>query len=94
MRFACGKEGLLCLHRFRIKLCTSLFIYLFIYCSSHELMLVASNMVYMLIHLNSLLKPWMKASFYRVQVKHGVGVEEIVNHILQAWEIATGNKRR
>jgi urease accessory protein len=28
------------------------------------------------------------------QVKHGVGVEEIVNHILQAWEIATGNKRR
>jgi hypothetical protein len=90
MRFACGKEGLLCLHRFRIKLCTSLFIF----CSSHELMLVASNMVYMLIHLNSLLKPWMKASFYRVQVKHGVGVEEIVNHVLQAWEIATGNKRR
>jgi urease accessory protein len=36
----------------------------------------------------------MEASFYRVQVKHGVGVEEIVNHILQAWEIATGNKRR
>ncbi|CAN6327274.1 unnamed protein product [Urochloa humidicola] len=28
------------------------------------------------------------------QVKHRVGVEEIVNHILQAWEIATGNKRR
>ena len=31
--------------------------HIFIYCSSHELMLVASNMVYMLIHLNSLLKP-------------------------------------
>jgi urease accessory protein len=29
-----------------------------------------------------------------MQVKHGVGVEEIVNQILQAWEIATGNKRR
>ncbi|KAL6620701.1 hypothetical protein ACP70R_035840 [Stipagrostis hirtigluma subsp. patula] len=28
------------------------------------------------------------------QVKHGVGVEEIVNYILQAWEIATGSKRR
>uniref|UniRef100_A0A0E0A2U6 Urease accessory protein G n=1 Tax=Oryza glumipatula TaxID=40148 RepID=A0A0E0A2U6_9ORYZ len=32
--------------------------------------------------------------FVFAQVKHGVGVEEIVNHILQAWEIATGNKRR
>ena len=30
-------------------------VHIFIYCSSHELMLVASNMVYMLIHLNSLL---------------------------------------
>ena len=29
-----------------------------------------------------------------MQVKHGVGVEEIVHQILQAWEIATGNKRR
>lgn len=28
-----------------------------------------------------------------VQVKHGVGVEEIVNHIIQAWEVATGKKR-
>jgi 3-isopropylmalate dehydratase small subunit len=27
-----------------------------------------------------------------LQVKHGVGVEEIVGHILQAWEVATGNK--
>lgn len=27
------------------------------------------------------------------QVKHGVGVEEIVNHIIQAWEGATGKKR-
>ncbi|KAG5561778.1 hypothetical protein RHGRI_004724 [Rhododendron griersonianum] len=26
-------------------------------------------------------------------VKHGKGVEEIVNHILQAWEVATGKKR-
>ncbi|NP_001136890.1 uncharacterized LOC100217046 [Zea mays] len=32
--------------------------------------------------------------FVFAQVKHGVGVEGIVNHILQAWEIATGNKRR
>ncbi|KAG8069212.1 hypothetical protein GUJ93_ZPchr0005g14520 [Zizania palustris] len=32
--------------------------------------------------------------FVFAQVKHGVGVEEIVNHILQAWEIATSNKRR
>ncbi|XP_039771432.1 urease accessory protein G-like isoform X7 [Panicum virgatum] len=32
--------------------------------------------------------------FVFAQVKHGVGVEDIVNHILQAWEIATGNKRR
>ncbi|CAN1847078.1 Urease accessory protein G, partial [Linum perenne] len=31
--------------------------------------------------------------FVFAQVKHGVGVEEIVNHILQAWEAATGNKR-
>lgn len=28
-----------------------------------------------------------------MQVKHGKGVEEIVNHILQAWEVATGKKR-
>jgi hypothetical protein len=28
-----------------------------------------------------------------MQVKHGLGVEDIV-HILQAWEIATGNKCR
>ncbi|XP_026386322.1 urease accessory protein G-like [Papaver somniferum] len=26
------------------------------------------------------------------QVKHGVGVEQIVNHVLQAWEVATGQK--
>ncbi|KAG0519235.1 hypothetical protein BDA96_09G247100 [Sorghum bicolor] len=32
--------------------------------------------------------------FVFAQVKHGVGVEEIVNQILQAWEIVTGNKRR
>lgn len=29
-----------------------------------------------------------------LQVKHRVGVEEIVNHVLQAWEAATGNRRR
>lgn len=29
-----------------------------------------------------------------VQVKNGVGVAEIVSHILQAWEVATANKRR
>lgn len=29
-----------------------------------------------------------------MQVKHGLGVEEITNHILQGWESATGNKRR
>jgi urease accessory protein len=29
-----------------------------------------------------------------MQVKHGVGVEEIMNHVLRAWEIATGNRRR
>jgi len=27
-------------------------------------------------------------------VKHNVGVEEIVNHVLQAWEATTGKKRR
>ncbi|URD75983.1 CobW/HypB/UreG, nucleotide-binding domain [Musa troglodytarum] len=32
--------------------------------------------------------------FVFAQVKHRVGVEEIVNHILQAWEAATGNRRR
>ncbi|KAI5670867.1 hypothetical protein M9H77_11231 [Catharanthus roseus] len=31
--------------------------------------------------------------FVFAQVKHGVGVEEIVNHVLQAWEAATGKKR-
>lgn len=29
-----------------------------------------------------------------MQVKHGVGVEEIVSNVLQAWEAATGKKRR
>jgi urease accessory protein len=29
-----------------------------------------------------------------MQVKHGVAVEEIVDHVLRAWEIATGNRRR
>ncbi|KAG6537623.1 hypothetical protein ZIOFF_002718 [Zingiber officinale] len=28
------------------------------------------------------------------QVKHGIGVKEIVDHILQAWEAATGNPHR
>ncbi|KAG5622139.1 hypothetical protein H5410_007357 [Solanum commersonii] len=32
--------------------------------------------------------------FVFAQVKHGVGVEDIVNHILQAWEVSTGNKKR
>ncbi|KAF6991991.1 hypothetical protein CFC21_009031 [Triticum aestivum] len=32
--------------------------------------------------------------FVFAQVKHGVGVEEIVDHVLRAWEIATGNRRR
>ncbi|KAF3667088.1 Urease accessory protein G [Capsicum annuum] len=32
--------------------------------------------------------------FVFAQVKHRVGVEDIVNHILQAWEVATGNKKR
>ncbi|KAL9452220.1 hypothetical protein AB3S75_008082 [Citrus x aurantiifolia] len=32
--------------------------------------------------------------FIFAQVKHGLGVEEIVNHILQAWEASTGKKRR
>ncbi|KAF7852113.1 hypothetical protein BT93_L0509 [Corymbia citriodora subsp. variegata] len=31
--------------------------------------------------------------FVFAQVKHGLGVEEIVNHILQAWEVMTGKKR-
>ncbi|KAK7849812.1 urease accessory protein g [Quercus suber] len=31
--------------------------------------------------------------FVFAQVKHGVGVEEIVNHVLQACELATGKKR-
>nr|XP_016507349.1 PREDICTED: urease accessory protein G-like isoform X1 [Nicotiana tabacum] len=31
--------------------------------------------------------------FVFAQVKHGVGVEDIVNHVLQAWEVATGNKK-
>ncbi|KAK6268497.1 hypothetical protein QUC31_012657 [Theobroma cacao] len=32
--------------------------------------------------------------FVFAQVKHGHGVEDIVNHILQAWEAATGKKRK
>ncbi|KAJ0018989.1 hypothetical protein Pint_10007 [Pistacia integerrima] len=32
--------------------------------------------------------------FVFAQVKHGLGVEEIVNHILQGWEAATGKNRR
>ncbi|GLT68363.1 hypothetical protein SLA2020_406050 [Shorea laevis] len=32
--------------------------------------------------------------FVFAQVKHGVGVEEIVDHVLQAWEVATGKKRK
>ncbi|PKA64710.1 hypothetical protein AXF42_Ash007457 [Apostasia shenzhenica] len=32
--------------------------------------------------------------FVFAQVKHGVGIDEIVNHILGAWELATGSKRR
>lgn len=31
--------------------------------------------------------------YTHMQVKHGVGIEEIVNHVLQAWEAATGKKR-
>ncbi|KNA10785.1 hypothetical protein SOVF_140860 [Spinacia oleracea] len=31
--------------------------------------------------------------FVFAQVKHGLGVEEIVNHILLSWELATGHKR-
>lgn len=30
---------------------------------------------------------------YDEQVKNGVGVEEIVNHVLAAWEAMTGKKR-
>ncbi|KAF5472473.1 hypothetical protein F2P56_009190, partial [Juglans regia] len=33
-------------------------------------------------------------TFVFAQVKHGVGIEEIVNHILQGWEAVTGKKRR
>lgn len=29
-----------------------------------------------------------------MQVKHGVGVKEIVDHVLGAWAAATGTKRR
>ncbi|RID65348.1 hypothetical protein BRARA_D00548 [Brassica rapa] len=32
-------------------------------------------------------------SFVFAQVKHGLGVEEIVNHVMNSWEQATGNKR-
>uniref|UniRef100_A0A803QWU5 Urease accessory protein G n=1 Tax=Cannabis sativa TaxID=3483 RepID=A0A803QWU5_CANSA len=32
--------------------------------------------------------------FVFAQVKHGVGIGEIVNHILQDWEATTGKKRR
>lgn len=28
-----------------------------------------------------------------VQVRHGVGIEDIVDHVLHAWEVATGEKR-
>jgi len=28
------------------------------------------------------------------QVKHGLGVEEIVNHVMHSWEHATGKKRQ
>ncbi|KAG5401965.1 hypothetical protein IGI04_016572 [Brassica rapa subsp. trilocularis] len=31
--------------------------------------------------------------FVFAQVKHGLGVEEIVNHVMNSWEQATGNKR-
>jgi urease accessory protein len=31
--------------------------------------------------------------FVFAQVKHGLGVGEIVNHVLHSWEQATGNKR-
>ncbi|KAG0487672.1 hypothetical protein HPP92_009767 [Vanilla planifolia] len=31
--------------------------------------------------------------FVFAQVKHGIGVGEIVNHILGAWELATGRKK-
>lgn len=30
----------------------------------------------------------------KMQVKHGVGVDDIVNHVLNAWETATGKKKR
>lgn len=30
----------------------------------------------------------------QMQVKHGLGVDEIANQVLQAWEQATGKKRR
>ncbi|RWW10635.1 hypothetical protein BHE74_00029700, partial [Ensete ventricosum] len=36
--------------------------------------------------------PFLTQAIY-LQVKHRVGVEEIVNHILRAWEAATGNRR-
>ncbi|KAK9279210.1 hypothetical protein L1049_012888 [Liquidambar formosana] len=32
--------------------------------------------------------------FVFAQVKHGLGIEEIIKQILQAWEEATGNKHR
>ncbi|KAK2651750.1 hypothetical protein Ddye_011606 [Dipteronia dyeriana] len=37
---------------------------------------------------------WMRngGPFIFAQVKHRVGVEEIVNNVLQAWEVATGKK--
>lgn len=34
------------------------------------------------------------STFVYTQVKHGVGVKEIVDHVLGAWEAATGKKRR
>ncbi|KAL9301641.1 Urease accessory protein G [Arabidopsis thaliana] len=32
--------------------------------------------------------------FVFAQVKHGLGVEEIVNHVMHSWEHATGKKRQ
>lgn len=31
--------------------------------------------------------------FIFAQVRHGVGIEDIVDHVLHAWEVATGEKR-
>lgn len=29
----------------------------------------------------------------KLQVKHGVGVKQIIEHVLGAWEVATGKKK-